>query len=246
MTRAIILTTQRTGSTLLEDCLESHPEIFSVGELLINGINMRAPQVLMNWRQAAKLYRFMAGGAWYPSNLMERFFSRDDKPVKVFKAMYNHLSFPGTLGYLRSDPEIRVIHLRRRNLLKMYVSKLLLSKKRLKKWQPHATAPVPVVSTYVSPQAALAYMRRAQDLFDHYEKLFAGHPKVVLTYEDMIENGTLSVPIADQLCDFLGVSRQPMSSRLIKMNPDNLRAMITNYDEVVRIVGQSEFSRLLE
>lgn len=217
-----------------------------MGELLINGINVRAPQVLMNWRYAAKLYRFVAGGAWFPTNLMDRFFAIEDKPVRVFKAMYNHLRYPGTLNYLRNDADLRVIHLRRRNLLKMYVSMLLLSKKRLKKWQPHTIAPVPVVSTTVSAKAALKYMRRAQALYERYEALFAGHPKISLTYEDMLENGTLSPAVADQLCDFLGVSRQPMSSPLVKINPDDLRAMIANYEEVALVLRRSEFSHLLE
>lgn len=246
MTRAIILTTQRTGSTFLEDCLESHPDIFSVGELLINGINMRAPQVLMNWRYAAKLYRFTVGGAWYPTNLMDRFFARDDKPVKVFKAMYNHLSPPWTRRYLVADEELRVIHLRRRNLLKSYVSKLLLSKKRLKSWQPHAVAPVPVVSTHVSPQAAIEHMRKAQALYDRYDLLFARHRKMDLVYEDMFENGKLGEKVTAELCAFLGVPVVPMTSRLIKINPDDLDRMITNYGEVRRAILDSEFSAMVQ
>jgi hypothetical protein len=246
MTRAIILTTQRTGSTFLEDCLESHPQVFCVGELLINGINVRAPQALMRWRYAAKLYRFVVGGAWHPTALMERFFSSQDKPVKVFKAMYNHVSPPWTLNYLRNDRELRVIHLQRRNLLKMYVSKLLLSKKRVKAWQPHATSPVPPVSTYVSPQAALASMRKARALHDRYDRAFAQHAKMAIAYEEMIENGALSPRVSAAVCDFLGIAHHPMASRLIKINPDNLRAMIANYDEVAAVVSRTEFAELLE
>jgi hypothetical protein len=46
MTRAVILTTQRSGSTFLEDVLERHPEVKCDGEILIAGSNTRVPRWL--------------------------------------------------------------------------------------------------------------------------------------------------------------------------------------------------------
>lgn len=246
MTKAIIVTTQRTGSTFLEECLESHPEVWSGGELLISGIHVRAPSFLSSSRYATKLYRFVAGGAWYPTRLMTRFFESGGRPVRIFRAMYNHIENPWTLGYLRRNSNIHILHLRRQNLLKMYVSKLLLSRKRVEAWQPHATTPVPVVSTYVSPQAALIHMRRAKALYDHYEQAFAQHPRLGLVYENMIENQGLRPRVAQQVCAFLGISNHPMRSNLIKINPDNLRDMVTNYDELARVLRKTEFAELLD
>jgi hypothetical protein len=61
---------------------------------------------------------------------MGRFFAIDGPKAHVFKAMYNQLKPPWTLGYLRSRTDIGVIHLRRRNLLKQYVSCQLLGRLR--------------------------------------------------------------------------------------------------------------------
>lgn len=245
-TRAIVLTTQRTGSTFLEDCLEAHPQIFCVGELLINGINVRAPDVLMQWRYMAKLYRFMVGGAWNPTALMERFYSSDERRVNIFKAMYNHLVYPPTLRYLTSQTDIRVIHLRRHNVLKQYVSKLLLSKRRVKRWQPHTTKPVPVVQIPVDPQRALEHIRRTRADYERFEHAFSAHARLPLVYEDLIENGALKPMWAEQICGFLGADLAPMKSRLVKMNPDRLADMVTNYDELAAVIGRSEYADMLD
>ena len=45
---------------------------------------------------------------------------------------------------------------------------------------------------------------------------------------------------------FLGIAQQPMHSKLVKMNPELLREMITNYDEVSRRIRQTEFADLLD
>ena len=37
-----------------------------------------------------------------------------------------------------------------------------------------------------------------------------------------------------------------MNSRLVKLNPESLREMVTNYDELAAAVRRSEFADLLE
>ncbi len=207
---------------------------------------VRVPDRVYQSRYLTKAYRFVVSGAWYPGHLMTRFFEKGDEPAKVFKAMYNHVNNPWTLRYLLGHKEIRVLHLRRQNVLKQYVSRLLLSHRRVKKWQPHAVEPVPAVSVVVSPPAALDYMRRTRALYDHYEHVFAGHAKLPLVYEDMIEGQSLRRSVAREICEFLGISTLVLGSQLIKINPNNLRQMVTNYDELAAVVRTSEFANLLD
>src|SRR5688572_27202010 len=129
MTRAIILTTQRSGSTLLVSSLQSHPEILCRGELLIAGLRMPPPALLKNHRHLFKLTRLVTTGAWLSTRTMRRFYAIQGPRAHVFKAMYNHLRPPWTLNYLLRDPDIRVIHLQRRNLLKQYISLQLMGRK---------------------------------------------------------------------------------------------------------------------
>lgn len=245
MTKAIVLTTQRTGSTFLVECLRSHPEVYCPGEMLAGG-HVHIPGLVYRSRYATKAYRYLTSGAVFPTRMMDRYFARTDRPVMAFKAMYNQIRPPWTLRYLREHTEIRVLHLRRHNLLKQYVSHALIHVKRDDHWDPHTTAPVKPASIVVSTEDALRYLRRLRAEHDAHERMFAHHPRLSLTYESMIDGNALAAGVARDICDFLSIAQQPMHSKLVKLNPERLREMITNYDEVSRRIRQTEFADLLD
>jgi LPS sulfotransferase NodH len=243
--RAIILTTQRTGSTFLVECLQSHPEINCITELLV-GAHLEPPAFLRTSRTGTKAARFLMSGGWFPTRAMRRFYASSDKPVSIFKAMYNQVSVPWTLRYLTRNTDIHVLHLSRRNLLKMHVSRLLMPTRRNRIWEPHTTEPLPPVTTRVDPAAALDQMRNAQLAYQHFEDLFKAHRRLPVVYEDLIENQRLRPSEGARICDFFGIAHHPMQSRLIKMNPESLKAMVTNYDELADVISRSEFASLLD
>ena len=243
--RAIILTTQRTGSTFLVGCLQSHPDVNCITELLV-GAQLEPPAMFRSSRTLTKASRFIMGGGWFPTRAIRRFYAASDKPVSIFKLMYNQASNRPTLNYLTRDRDIHVLHLRRHNLLKMHVSQLLMPTKRNAIWEPHTTEPLPPVTTRVDPSAALEQMRKAQARYRDFEDLFADHRRLPLVYEDLIENQQLRPSEGRRICDFFGIGYRPMQSSLIKLNPESLRDMVTNYDELAGVVSKTEFAELLD
>ena len=243
--RAIILTTQRTGSTFLVACLRSHPEVDCITELLV-GAHLEPPAIFRTSRALTKASRFVMAGGWHPTRAIRRFYASSEGRVRVFKAMYNQLSWRPTLNCLRRDRDIRVIHLRRRNLLKMHVSRLLMPTRRNFIWEPHTTEPLPPVRIRVDPAAAIAQMRRARAQYERFEALFAAHPRLPVVYEDLIEDQRLRPAEGRRICGFLGVEERPMSSRFVKLNPDSLEDIVTNYDELLGAVRRTEFAEFLD
>ena len=243
--RAMILTTQRTGSTFLVGCLGSHPKISCITELLV-GAHLEPPAIFRTSRVLTKASRFVLGGGWYPKRAIRRYYASTDKPVRVFKAMYNQISNWPTLNYLRRAEDIRIVHLSRRNLLKMHVSRLLMPTRRNTIWEPHTTEPLPPVQIRVDPARALEQMRRARAQYDHFESVFASHRRLPLVYEELIENQRLRPAEVRRICAFLGVDPHPMCSAFIKLNPESLRAMVTNYGELASAVSKSEFAEYLD
>jgi LPS sulfotransferase NodH len=242
--RAILLTTQRTGSTFLIECLNSHPDIEATGELLIGSPPSYRFQPITKGRlrPLAKAWRFMREGAWMPRRHMDRFFNGGQARVRLFKAMYNHVSNPITLGYLRERTDIRILHLRRHNLLKMYVSrKLMGSGKRVQSWKPLEAAQV-----HIDPEEALAAMRSVRSRYQYFEDTFAAHPRLQLVYEDLIAQQSIDPKITRSICDFLGVQRAVMKSRLVKMNPEPLVRIVTNFRELASAISRTEFADLLD
>lgn len=243
--KAIIITSQRSGSTFLRHCLNCHPQITCDGELLIGGM-VQLPSILEDRRIPAKIYRYFLAGAWNPTKILDKFTTRTDAPILAFKAMYNHFVNPKVREFLQSHTDIAIIHLRRDNLLKQYVSQALLGKKRERRWQPHSTSKLPLVSICISPQAAIKAMQQTKKKFDDFERLLSNHRKIELVYESMIEGRCLSKHATDAICNLLDIEQQPMCCDFVKVNPNELKLMIDNYEEVVNALSGTQFERFLD
>ncbi len=184
-------------------------------------------------------------GAWNPAGLLNDFYDKDEAPVMVFKAMYNHLVDPRTRHYLCHHREIRVIHLRRANLLKRYVSEVLAGKRPGQ--EPWATTEsVSVISARISATRGVEEMQRAEELFRKYERVFSRHPRIELVYETMIDGQSLSDSAAAAVTDLLELAPAPMRAETIKVNPDNLELIVENYDELVSVLRGTQFERFLD
>lgn len=240
--RAVILTTQRTGSTFLVECLGSHPDIECAGEILIGAPDAPRPQYRGRFKQLAKVAAIFTSGAWLPARRMAGFYAAGSARVRAFKAMYNQLAHPFALRYLRENRDIRMLHLSRQNLLKNHVSRILMGKRD----RVQAVSPVDAVRTHVDPQAAIAAMRATRARYEHFESLFREHARLPLTYESLFDGQHLNAATAARICEFLGVAPHPMKSKIVKLNPESLRDMVTNYDELAEAVSRTEFAELLE
>jgi LPS sulfotransferase NodH len=240
-TRAVILTTQRTGSTFLVECLDSHPAIHCAGELLNGQPDTQIAPPRGPFRYLVKGARIARTGAWLPHYRLEQYYRGGLSPVRCFKAMYNQLARPFALRYLLDHREIRVIHLRRENLLSTHVSLLLMQKRR----ELQATQPVAPLQIRVDPDRVIAAMRKAETCYLRFDHRFQGHRILNLTYESLFEGSRLRTETARRICDFLGVARKPMQSRIIKLNPRSLRDIVTNYDELAEALSNTEFASLL-
>lgn len=239
--RAIILTTQRSGSTFLVSCLRSHPEVECAGEILNGQPDDPRPGYRGPFRQVVKAVRILRTGAWRADRFMDAYFRRGTAKVRCFKAMYNQIARPFASRFLIENEDIRVIHLRRHNLLKVHVSTLLMNKRK----QLQATAPTETVWIDVNPQRAIASMRKARERYESYDRAFERHPRLQVSYENLIDNNGITEDTRSRICDFLGIAQLPMMSPLVKLNPDSLRDMVTNYDELADAISRTEFAEML-
>lgn len=240
--RAIILTTQRTGSTFLVWSLNSHPEIECAGELLIGAPDKPARGYRGAFQKLYKLHSIIKTGAWLPARRINRFFADGEVGVRVFKVMYSHLKYPPSLRYLQRHKEIRVIHLHRQNLLKLHVSQLLMPKRK----RVQTTEPVAPISVRVNPAEAITGMRQARKRHEYFASIFEAHSRLPISYETLIDGQFLNAETGRRICEFLGVAYQPMTAPQKKMNPKSLRDMVTNYDELAEAVSGTEFADMLE
>jgi Sulfotransferase family len=239
--RAIILTTQRTGSTFLVECLRSHPDIESSGEILNGDPDLPQPAYRGPFKDVVKAFRYASSGAWLADRWIRDFYARGSAKVRCFKAMYNQLARPFAMRFFDENPDVKVMHLRRHNLLKVHVSTLLMSKRRF----VQTRRPTDAVWLRVDPARAIASMRATRSVQERFDKAFERHPRLQLAYESLFDGQFLQADSSRAICAFLGVPYSPMQSKLMKLNPEALRDMVTNYDELSAAVSKTEFADML-
>jgi hypothetical protein len=81
----------------------------------------------------------------------------------------------------------------------------------------------------ISREECEQFFFRANHQITHFGGLFAEHPTVELTYEDLVQDpaGQLG-----RVQAFLGVPAADLSWTLRKQNPEPLRELVTNYDDL--------------
>jgi len=243
--RFIILSGPRTGSNLLAELLNSHPDVRCFRELFNTEPTIDYGVAGYDGRNAADI-ALRAHAA--PSFLAKRVFSSPDTGAKAigFKFHYQHSLFhEGITEALAADGELRIVHLSRRNLLRQYVSHCTAERtdewtrrkatsssvirnawRRLRRTRKRPAAPSRL---RLVPEETESYFWKQIVSADRFgNQVFAGHPRLELTYEDLDRD---RVATMHPVWGFLGVSPyDEANSSLTKQNPRPLREVIVNYD----------------
>ncbi len=262
--RFIILSAARTGSNVLASYLNSSEQIVCFRELF-------------NW--LAKEYidfnvdgydRFSAEDralrdSDYKRFLQERIFCPHSENVRAvgFKMPYDHVwGYAGLLKWLAQDTDLRVLHLKRSNQLRMLVSykialttgvwlddkKVSLSTKLrpanaprairrprrsiVRLWRflrprnPWQDRREPVT---LSEEECRAFFEKIEHDSTVFIEHFHGHPQLELYYEELLDRRR---EVLDRVQSFLGVEPRRLTVTMRRQNPEPLRELLANYDEL--------------
>lgn len=257
--RFIILSGARTGSHMLAEALNSSPRITCFREVFqgrldfihfgVEGYDDFSSRDMAQ-RKADPL-RF----------LHERIFCRqpEERRAVGFKYHYNHVwGFPGVFDELVADKELRVLHLQRRNLLRVLLSLKLAEKTgiwleaetkvtrtnllkalrhplkaagRVRRNLPRPVRPKDRSRTLVkiSPDELLEFSVKTHMTARHFDGLFGEHRVLPVLYEDLLAR---QEEVFDEAQSFLGVEPAPLAVSLRRQNPEPLRELVENYDEL--------------
>lgn len=275
-TRFIIRAGARTGSTMLVRALNSHPRVRCFGELFNAEVDFVPFEVegYDNFSARDRSRRDAKPGSF----LRERVFCEQPAPIRAvgFKLLYaQNWRFPGLIERLAEDEALRVLHLRRRNLLRALVSWKIAEASDV--WVAPREASIAAALTRPNALRALrhplragaALLRRlrlmsslsnsrprvtlAQDecasMFRYVrahearsDEVFRGHASMTLFYEDLVER----VELFDEVQSFLGVERASIAPAPRRQNPQPLRELLANYDELRAAFRGTEYAAFFE
>jgi len=249
MERFIVLAGRRSGTTLLVECLDSHPDVECRKDVFSIRRRWKHFQVDVKtglfypFRSASLARRIdylFRRRRLIRAFLTETFAPTEGVLAKGIRLSYEQVrKYPDILPWVLEN-DVRIVHLVRENALKAIVSHFTAKKRGF----AHATSQVAKVTLRLPPEELLALLVQREREIDRYRALFQDRPCCEVSYESFLARKEEETR---RLLAFLGISRYaPLTSRLVKQNPDSLRDILENYDEIARALRGTPFEKYIE
>ena len=248
MTKFVVFTTPRTGSSLLIKSLDAHPEIFCAGELFFFKGEIYHNESRYHFWRLSFLSNKLNYVINYPKLLfslksfLDRFYTSKDTSLKAkgFKLMHFQTYYtPGIFQYLKTQ-HVKVIVLIRKNVLRNTLSDLRA--RTTKVYHNENEGAVAVIPKFKVDINELGIkMKQIEGFNKQLLNATEGLDRYIIYYEDLEHwDNTLS-----GILSYLQVSDYPIKPASKKLNPDNLEEMIDNYDEVSKWLNENGYGKYL-
>jgi len=242
----IVLTTQRTGSSMFMDVLNGYPDIEGHMELFLDqartspGIAGKNDLIrYFEWKDLN--FSFRPFSVWkYLSILYAK------KPSVGFKLMYSHLrNYPDIFPYL-AFKRIKIIHLVRKNYLDIIISEKIADFTG----KSHTTDKTEVNSEtlYLDPVETLNKILKLESNTKKIRKLiskFIMCNKLEVYYEDVVNDPVTTLSKVKFFLD-IDISADQIQSNLKKRQTKKKSEIISNYDEIYSTLINAGFGSLLK
>jgi len=239
----VLISHLRSGTHLLRSLLESHPAIVCQSEVFNSDdpdlpypLSLSSREILEGWVFREFEPRVQCAGfvlqVYHPLGL------------KAFPGIRENPDWLDVWDMLEDDPELKIIHLIRKNLLRRHLSHVMARQSGAwHQWDEqrvqtvtHLHPPVKTKSKAVNrPMVSLDAARLKQD-FEEVERLhgqvrrrYQNGAYFTLSYESLCADTEL---LGAQLQEFLGVEKQPLHAAVKKLEQRRLSECIANYREL--------------
>lgn len=226
----MISCTARSGSSMLSTLLNSHPRLLCHGEILAAPHESAGPyhelrkqgtdidDWLREYRQrhpAAFLYDVCFNPAGHQCVGFK--FKLEESLAEAYRSFRD---------LLIADTDVKIIHLRRKNILDKYIS--LQMAKQSGVFSIRSSKQRPKLQPFVIDIPDLvAYVREDRQRYEAAIKLFRNHRRLHVTYEELCESRPEALA---RIQDFLGLPQANLATMMIKVIEKNTD-LVLNLDE---------------
>jgi LPS sulfotransferase NodH len=223
--KVVIISSGRSGSNFLVSLLSSHPDIYLYGEVIGE-----------SYMRHKSFRRVLArcGPKRYIRNCFKKRFYKQVVGMKIlyyqFREYYgrkwNLDNIEAVLETIRSDTDIKIVHLKRRNMLKILASQKIATLtghyvvRDEQQKQQHR-------SVELSPEKCESFFEKLSRTREKFDDYFKQHETFEVHYTDLVSNRN---SIRQKLLKFLGVKQCPLTMDTIRQSSRSLAERIDNYD----------------
>jgi LPS sulfotransferase NodH len=224
----VVLGRSRVGSNLLRSLLNAHPHILTYGEVFrdTNDLDWDHSGYFQNEGTRTLIGRD-------PVRFVEtRLLGRYPRSVRAvgFKLFYYHAREGAQAGiwpWLEQRRSIKVIHLKRENLLQTHVSRKRAA--MTGRWVNTSGEPDKIVKLQLDYDEVVADFEQTRKWESDCDRTFAAHPMLQVQYEQLASD---FVSEARRLESFLGVPSRVVRPTTSKQATQSLAETVTNYHEL--------------
>lgn len=222
----VIISDSRTGSTLLMQLLNSHPEILAFGEE----------------------FKYLKGSSC--RQVWDKIYRKRPKKIQWvgFKLFYVHPSSGNdreVWELIQQDTEIVIIHLTRKNILRSYVSKQIGLKTR--KWTENVNHPHQIreedKKVKLNAVKCLKNFESISTYIEDTEQRFKDHQIIPVVYEELDKDKQATM---DRIFRELKVPDLKVSTCMKKQNPEKLEDLILNFPELKKEFAGTKWEYLFK
>ena len=243
-TKFLVITSQRTGSTYLTTLLDSHPHVLCPGEILFRRAGNKYAISAYMRNDKVRMYDYYLRRGLFLNKFLDAFYGQPGYESIGFKLMFGQVRwfpyrFPSVVDYVKSR-ELHVIHNIRRNYLRVH-----LSRKRARSSGVYHVSQKNTSRNQmaVNTKSLLLDLQRMREEDYKWEKRFETLPYIKVEYEALTRNPEIQT---DRLLSFLSVKgRSELKTDFVRLNPEGLKSIVSNYEEVCSILTGTEFEYCL-
>jgi hypothetical protein len=251
MTKFVILTLPRTGSTLLSKSLNKHPEIFCDDEIFHFSFRDYFSPNQFRFLKIHFLPKKLNYVINYPftylrlNGFLNKYFT--NKPGENFKARgfklmhYQTFYMPGLIEYLKKD-NIKIILLLRENIFRNALSDMRARTTGVYHNQNENEEMISgLPKLNVDMTALKSKMDHIVSQNKKLEHIVSDMDYIKIRYEDFADwNNTMN-----KIFTFLNISHYDVSAGAKKLNPDKAEEMIANFNEVKNWLQQNNYAEFI-
>jgi len=236
--RFVILASSRTGSTLVTRALNKHDKVVTYGEIMRQ---YDRPPAAIKQGNSKRMYQTD------PARFLEkRIYRKYPKEINAvgFKIFYYHASRDTEWGQaiwscLAKQERLRVIHLRRRNLLAAQLSAQKAAMTR--EWTNYSGASMGAVT--LDYEETRERFEALDALASECEEILAGHQFLDLFYEDVAEDFSAEM---NRVQTFLDLPPRELAPTTKKRPSQPLAQQIANYHDLKDQFAGSAWARFFD
>jgi LPS sulfotransferase NodH len=222
--RFVIFAQGRTGSWVLYDLLNAHPQVHCDKEILAQRV-------------------------WYPMRYVEGRAASVSAETYGFHVQVRQLRdiqqvSPGEFLRDLHQQNWHIIYLRRLNMLRQSISSLIALSRR--KWYDTAPDPLRGQKFEIDCDQLVERLRRREIDLDGERQSLEGLPYMELVYEDDFLDAAHHQATADRVFAYLSLPSVSVETRFVRLGFDNMADYVSNYAEIVSRISHTQFARYLD